>query len=48
MPIDEFLRSLAEDQGRNAVAVILSGTASDGAQGVQAVKSGWRDHHRPR
>lgn len=38
LPVDVFLRSLAEDQGENAVAVILSGTGSDGTRGVRAVK----------
>lgn len=38
MPIDRFLRSLAEDQGSNAIGVILSGTASDGTLGLAAVK----------
>jgi PAS domain S-box-containing protein len=36
--IDIFLRSLAADQGPNAIAVILSGAGSDGAQGIKAVK----------
>src|SRR2546422_9574307 len=39
MPIDLFLRSLAEDQQGRAIGVILSGTASDGTLGVQAVKA---------
>lgn len=38
LPIDVFLRSLAEDQGEKAVAVILSGTGSDGMRGVRAIK----------
>jgi two-component system, chemotaxis family, CheB/CheR fusion protein len=38
MPIDHFLRSLAEDQGSRAIGVILSGTASDGTYGLKAVK----------
>ncbi|SDG39296.1 two-component system, chemotaxis family, CheB/CheR fusion protein [Limimonas halophila] len=38
MPIDTFLRALAEDQGRNAVAVIMSGAGSDGTLGVRAIK----------
>lgn len=40
MPIDTFFRSLAEDQGSNAVGVILSGTASDGTLGMAAIKNG--------
>lgn len=37
-PIDTFMFSLAEDQGENAVCVILSGSGSDGAQGLAAIK----------
>lgn len=37
-PIDYFLRSLANDQGEYAIAVILSGTGSEGAQGVRTIK----------
>ena len=39
MPIDHFLRSLADDLGNRAIGVILSGTASDGTEGVRAVKA---------
>lgn len=39
LPIDFFFRSLAEDQGANAVGVILSGTGSDGASGLRAIKA---------
>jgi two-component system CheB/CheR fusion protein len=39
MPIDQFLRSLAEDQGSRAIGVILSGTASDGTRGLKAIKA---------
>ena len=38
MPIDTFLRSLADDQASNAVGVILSGTTNDGAVGLAAIK----------
>ncbi len=38
LPIDIFFRSLAQDCGERAVAVILSGTGSDGARGIRAVK----------
>jgi two-component system, chemotaxis family, CheB/CheR fusion protein len=38
-PIDQFLISLAEDCGDRAIAVILSGTASDGTSGCLAVKA---------
>jgi two-component system, chemotaxis family, CheB/CheR fusion protein len=37
LPIDHFLRSLAQDAGRFAVAVILSGTGSDGSRGVREI-----------
>jgi len=36
--IDTFLVSLAEDQGENAVGIILSGFGSDGTIGVEAIK----------
>src|SRR5262249_6762213 len=39
MPIDLFLRSLAEDQQGLAIGVILSGTASDGTLGIQSIKA---------
>ena len=39
MPIDHFFHSLAEDQKENAIGVILSGTASDGALGLRAIKA---------
>src|SRR5580704_14081875 len=37
-PIDIFFESLATDQGRGAVGVVLSGAASDGAQGIRLIK----------
>jgi chemotaxis methyl-accepting protein methylase len=39
MPIDRFLRTLAEVQKTRAIGVILSGTASDGTLGLKAVKA---------
>jgi two-component system, chemotaxis family, CheB/CheR fusion protein len=36
---DFFLRSLAEDCGGNAVCVVLSGTGSDGSEGLKAVRA---------
>jgi len=39
MPIDTFLRSLAEDRGSSAVAVILSGTGTDGTLGLRALQA---------
>jgi two-component system, chemotaxis family, CheB/CheR fusion protein len=38
MPIDFFFRSLAQDQHERAICIVLSGTGSDGTQGVRAVK----------
>jgi two-component system CheB/CheR fusion protein len=37
MPIDAFLRSLAEDQGERATGIILSGTGTDGTLGLRAI-----------
>ena len=39
MPIDRFLRSLADECGSRAIGVILSGTGSDGSAGVEAIKA---------
>jgi two-component system CheB/CheR fusion protein len=39
LPIDAFFDSLAWDRGAGAVGVVLSGTASDGSRGVQAIKA---------
>lgn len=39
MPIDSFFRALAADRGSKALGVILSGTASDGTLGLQAIKA---------
>src|SRR6266498_1189318 len=38
-PIDAFLRTLAEDQNTSAIGIILSGTATDGTLGLEAVKA---------
>ena len=38
VPIDLFFRSLAEAYGKNAVAVVLTGTGSDGTLGLERVK----------
>ncbi len=37
-PIDLFFRTLADTHGRNAAAVILSGSGADGTIGVQRIK----------
>lgn len=34
LPIDHFFRSLAQDCGRRAIAIVLSGTGSDGSRGI--------------
>ena len=38
LPIDIFLRSLSEDKAERAIAIVLSGTGSDGTRGVRAIK----------
>ncbi len=38
MPVDLFLKHLAEDRGELAACVILSGTGTDGTQGVRLIK----------
>ncbi len=38
LPIDIFFRSLAVDQDKNAIGIILSGTGSDGTLGIRAIK----------
>jgi len=38
LSIDHFFRSLALDQGPNAVCIVLSGAGSDGSLGLRAIK----------
>jgi chemotaxis methyl-accepting protein methylase len=38
LPIDFFLRSLAQDQHEHSIGVILSGMGSDGTLGLRAIK----------
>ncbi|NQV23198.1 MAG: PAS domain S-box protein [Rhodopirellula sp.] len=38
-PIDSFFESLAADHGERAIGVVLSGTASDGTLGLEAIKA---------
>ena len=38
LPIDSFLRSLAQDQQEHSIGVILSGMGSDGTLGLRAIK----------
>jgi two-component system, chemotaxis family, CheB/CheR fusion protein len=39
LPINQFFESLARDQESLAVGVVLSGTGSDGTNGIQAIMS---------
>ncbi|MDB6134821.1 MAG: two-component hybrid sensor and regulator [Verrucomicrobiales bacterium] len=38
-PVDYFFRALASDLGAQAVGVVLSGTGSDGTQGLEEIKA---------
>ena len=38
-PIDRFFQSLADDQAHQAIGVILSGSATDGTLGLEAIKA---------
>lgn len=38
MPINVFFQSLAENRKEQAIAIILSGTGTDGVQGIKAIK----------
>ena len=38
LPVDFFLRSLADDQREKAIGIILSGMGSDGSMGLKAIK----------
>jgi two-component system CheB/CheR fusion protein len=37
LPIDVFFRSLAQDCGRRAIAIVLSGSGSDGSRGIRDI-----------
>ncbi len=37
LPIDVLFRSIAEQRGINSVAIVLSGTGSDGTRGIEAI-----------
>jgi len=39
MPIDRFMRSLAEQKGKRAIGVILSGTGTDGTLGMAEIQA---------
>jgi superfamily II DNA helicase RecQ/chemotaxis methyl-accepting protein methylase len=38
-PVDDFFRSLAAEQKEHSIAVVLSGTGSNGTAGAQAIKA---------
>ncbi len=38
-PIDDFLRSLATERRTQAIGIVLSGTGTDGTEGLKAVKA---------
>jgi two-component system CheB/CheR fusion protein len=38
-PVDDFFRSLADEQKERAIAVVLSGTGTNGTAGAQAIKA---------
>jgi two-component system CheB/CheR fusion protein len=38
-PVDYFFRSLARDQGGQAIGIVLSGTGTDGTQGLEEIKA---------
>ena len=38
-PVDQFFRALAEERGHQAIGVVLSGNASDGTIGLEAIKA---------
>ena len=40
MPIDGFFSALAAGSRQQAIGVVLSGTATDGTEGIQAIKAG--------
>lgn len=39
LSVDHFLRSLAAERGSHAIGVVLSGNASDGTEGLRAIKA---------
>ena len=38
LPVDHFFRALAAERGSGAIGVVLSGTASDGTEGLKVIK----------
>ncbi len=45
MPIDFFFRSLASERGENAVAILLSGTGTDGTLGFRDINGAGGRYH---
>jgi len=39
LPIDYFFRTLAQDQKEHAIAIVLSGTGTDGTLGIKEIKA---------
>lgn len=39
LTVDHFFRSLAQNQSRLSIGIVLSGTGADGAEGLKAIKS---------
>ena len=39
LPVDLFFRSLAAERGSHAIGIVLSGSASDGTEGLRAIKA---------
>ena len=37
-PVDSFFQSLAENHGKDAIGIVLSGSGRDGTAGIQAIK----------
>jgi len=39
LPVDYLFRSLAQDRGQSSIAIVLSGTGTDGTLGIKAIKA---------
>ena len=39
LPVDHFMRSLAEEHGHKAVGIVLSGTGNDGTLGLEEIRA---------
>jgi two-component system CheB/CheR fusion protein len=47
-PVDDFFRSLAREQKENALAVVLTGTGTNGSSGAQFIALGRKRGHFPK